>query len=153
MIIPEEPAQSAPAQSRQAAAYRSGSVFRAHELSELTESVIRELRCLLNTRLPVAAGLSDESSQTTINYGLPDFSHLNSASPADRELLARLIERKIAAFEPRLKQVRVSLEPHPVNRGAVTGNLRAVLQLESISEPVSFPLAVAGSGALIVDQQ
>ncbi|MDQ1469818.1 MAG: type secretion system protein ImpF [Bryobacterales bacterium] len=111
---------------------------------------MRELRCLLNTRLPFAAGFSDESSQTVVNYGLPDFSHLNSASPADREILARLIERKITAFEPRLRQVRISLEPHPVERGAVTGSMRALLQTESISEPVEFLLARGKSGGVLV---
>jgi type VI secretion system lysozyme-like protein len=125
-------------------------VFRAHELDALSESVVRELRCLLNTRLPFPAGSSDESSQTVMNYGLPDFSHLNAASPGDREILARLIERKITAFEPRLRQVRISLEPHPVERGAVTGSMRALLQTESISEPVEFLLARGRSGRVLV---
>jgi type VI secretion system protein ImpF len=122
---------------------------RVYAIEDVAESVVRELRSLLNTRLPVAAGMSDESSQTVLNYGLPDFSHLNASSPSDRELLARLIERKITAFEPRLKQVYISLEPHPTQRGSVVGTMSASMQTESFREPVSFLLAGGTSGIIV----
>lgn len=123
--------------------------FRAYELQALADSVMRELESLLNTRLPVAAGISDESSQSVVNYGLPDFSTLNAASPGDRALLARLIERKIAAFEPRLRDVRVVLEPHPTSRRTLVGTMTGTLQLAAISEPVCFPVTLAESGVAI----
>ena len=110
---------------------------------------MRELQSLLNTRLPSAAGLSDEGTQTVLNYGLPDFSMLNATSPADQTLLARLIERKITAFEPRLRDVRVELGPHPVNRRSMAGTMSGNLLLASISEPVSFPLSLGESGVVV----
>lgn len=124
---------------------------RAYEIERLALSVMRELRSLLNTRLAVAAGRSDESTQTVVNYGLPDFSGLNTSSPGDRAMLALLIARKIEGFEPRLREVRVILEPHPEARGVLVGQLRAKLQTEWMSEPVSFPLALGASGAEIAN--
>lgn len=123
--------------------------FRAYELQALIDSVLRELQCLLNTRLPVAAGRSDESTQTILNFGLPDFSLLNAASPGDREALAALIEVKIAAFEPRLRQVRVTLDADSSNRSRVTGTMRGMLQTASFSEPVSFPVVLGRSGIVL----
>jgi type VI secretion system protein ImpF len=110
---------------------------------------MRELQSLLNTRLPVSAGSGDEGSQSVVNYGLPDFSTLNAASPGDRTVLARLIERKITAFEPRLRQVRVVLEMHPSRRRTLIGTLHGTLLLGSIGEPVSFPIALGDSGVAI----
>ena len=123
--------------------------FRAYDLQALADSVMRELQSLLNTRLPVAVGFSDESTQSVVNYGLPDFSALNAASPGDRTLLARLIERKIAAFEPRLRDVRVILEAHPTSRRALVGTMSGNLQLAAISEPVSFPVTLGISGITV----
>ncbi len=115
----------------------------------MAQSVLRELQCLLNTRLPAAVGRSDESSQTTVNYGLPDFSLLNAASPTDRDQLAALIEKKIAAFEPRLRQIRVTLAPDPSNPCTVLGTMQGLLQMASISEPVTFPVILGNSGVVI----
>ena len=117
----------------------------------LAASVMRELQALLNTRLPEGARQSDERSQTILNYGLPDFSQLNASSPADCEKLASLIETKIAAFEPRLGQVRVVLEPDPdpSNRSNLIGTMSGRLQIAAISEPVTFPVSMGNSGILV----
>jgi type VI secretion system lysozyme-like protein len=116
------------------------------DIPALLESVLHEVKCLLNTRLPVAAGWSDESSQTVVNYGLPDFSLLSAANPVDCQKLAALLEIKIAAFEPRLRQVRVSFEPDPSNRSVLIGAMRGVLQVASVSEPISFGLSKGNAG-------
>ena len=85
---------------------------RAYSIAEVYLSVVRELRALLNTRQPVSPRPADNPGpETVITYGLPDFSSLNATSPADRQMLARLMERKIEAFEPRLRNVYVSFEP------------------------------------------
>jgi type VI secretion system protein ImpF len=116
------------------------------DIPALLGSVLRELKSLLNTRLPVAAGWSDESSQTVVNYGLPDFSVLSAANPMDCEMLASLLETKITAFEPRLRQIRVTFEPDPSNRSNLIGTMRGVLEVASISEPISFCLSKGNAG-------
>jgi type VI secretion system lysozyme-like protein len=124
-------------------------------MPEVFESVMRELRALLNTRLPVGPGPNPAhpGAETVINYGLPDFSRLNAVSPSDREMLARLIERKVEAFEPRLKHVFVSLEPDPQERGAVVGTMQATLHAESIHEPVTFRLAHGKHGVTLMESE
>jgi len=113
---------------------------------ELRESVRREVARLLNTRC-----LRDERNGTVIDYGMPDFSWMSAASGDDRRLLADTIARKVAAFEPRLRQVRVTIEPDAKDRRAVVGTIEATLVVESLREPISFPLAIRDkSGEVVV---
>ena len=109
------------------------------EIRGLIALVIHELRCLLNTRLPVGADRREDRRQTAVDYGLPDFSHL-SGSPSDRAQLASLVEKKIEAFEPRLRDVRVLLEPDPSSRRRLVGTVSGSLRVTTLTEPVSFPL-------------
>jgi type VI secretion system protein ImpF len=75
-----------------------------------------------------------------LDYGLPDFSWMSAASGDDRRLLADTIAHKIAAFEPRLTQVRVTLDRDPSDPRRLTGSINAILLSENLREPVSFPL-------------
>lgn len=110
--------------------------LRVHHREELRESVRREVARLLNTRCPVR----EDRNGSVIDYGLPDFSWMTAASGDDRRQLAETIARKVTAYEPRLRQVRVALERDPEDPRALIGTIEGVLVVETIQEPVSFPL-------------
>lgn len=112
--------------------------LRVHGREELRESVRREVATLLNTRCPAR----EDRNGSVIDYGIPDFSWMSAASGDDRRELADTIARKVAAFEPRLRQIRVTLERDAADPRAVVGILEGVLMVESIREPVSFPLLI-----------
>jgi type VI secretion system protein ImpF len=115
--------------------------------AELRESIRRELGRLLNTR---CAARNDRNG-SVIDYGIPDFSWMSAASADDRLLLADTIARKVAMFEPRLREVRVKIEPDAADPRGVTGTIEAKLMLESIRESVSFPLAIRNkSGEILI---
>lgn len=84
---------------------------RSQLLSELRESVRRDLENLLNTRLPCNEFSEnlDELEYSVINYGIPDFSGINLVSDREKELFRRRLEKAIAYFEPRFKSVHVEL--------------------------------------------
>jgi len=109
--------------------------LRIFTLEQLGESVRREIVRLLNTRC-----LSKDRNGSVLDYGLPDFSWMNAANGDDRRLLAETIARKIAAFEPRLTQIRVTLDRDPSDPRRLTGSIQAFLITETLREPVSFPL-------------
>ena len=111
---------------------------RVLEGAELRQSVRLEVSRLLNTRTPM---LQDRNG-AVIDYGIPDFSSMSASSAGDRERLADTIARKVSRFEPRLRQVRVTIERDETNPRAVIGTLEGVLVVESIHEPVSFPLLI-----------
>jgi type VI secretion system lysozyme-like protein len=112
--------------------------LRVQNRQQLRESVRRELYRLLNTRCPSR----EDRNGTVIDYGIPDFSWMSASSGDDRRQLAEIIARKVAAFEPRLAQVRVMLDQRQTDPRAVEGTISAVLIVESIPEPVSFPLLI-----------
>lgn len=121
-----------------------GSAQHVYGVLALLESVRRELSKLLNTRCS-----REDRNATVIDYGIPDFSWMSASSGDDRLRLAQIIERKITAFEPRLDQVRVTLERDATDPRAAIGTIGAELVMESIREPVSFPLLIlAKAGAI-----
>lgn len=113
--------------------------FRILTRAGLRESVRREVERLLNTRCPFPDGFLP-GQRTVVDYGLPDFSHLSPASDPDRQAMAMAITRSIEAYEPRLRRVRVMIEPDAQNRNRGIGVIEAQLVVGEVQEPVSFPL-------------
>jgi type VI secretion system protein ImpF len=80
----------------------------------------RDIEWLLNTRrtaIKVPDAL-EELRSSVFFFGLPDLSSLSHDAPGDRQRLLRSVEATIAAFEPRMADVRVSLveEETPAHR-------------------------------------
>jgi type VI secretion system lysozyme-like protein len=124
--------------------------YRVEEWAAIRSSVAREIQNLLNTRLAPGRWEAISEPQTVIDYGIPDFSSLGASNPADRGMLAEVIKRKLAAFEPRLSQVRLEFRPHPTDQTSMVGAIEANLTIESLSQPVSFPLEISTHGEVTV---
>jgi type VI secretion system lysozyme-like protein len=116
--------------------------FRIHDRDALCESVRREVARLLNTRCPCPERLRETDERTILEYGIPDFSSLSAASQADRSRLAEMIEQAVSAYEPRLRHIRVALEPAPQRPFALRGRIEARLVTGTVNEPISFPILV-----------
>lgn len=113
---------------------------RARGLRQLKQAVRRDLEFLLNTR-QAAGGVPPELRElgrSLAAYGLPDFSPLNVNSPADQAQMRRSLEATIATFEPRLRAVKVTLEPVLQTDRTLRFRVDARLQVEPTPEPVTF---------------
>lgn len=108
----------------------------------LREAVRQDLSRLLNTRSALRGSLRQLAEGTVLDYGLPDFSSLTPASDADRNLLASLVARAVAAHEPRLVNTRAVVRPDPANPKAVYGILSGSLRIGAIYEPVTFQMTI-----------
>lgn len=108
----------------------------------LRESVRRELERLLNTRCPFPAHRLADRPRSVVDYGLPELTGFSANRVEDRERLAELIRRAVEAFEPRLAEVRVRLEPVPGDALSLAGHIDAVFQGDAVTEPVSFHTVV-----------
>lgn len=122
------------------AVQREAQPFRMYDVAGVRASVERELIRLLNTRCALPAGAVDERDRTVADYGIVDFAYMAASSGTDVQQLAQILERAIAAYEPRLKEVHVSLEPARNNNAAVIGVITGMLVVGSVREPVSFPV-------------
>jgi type VI secretion system protein ImpF len=118
---------------------RDSAPTRSESVRDLKATVRRDLEWLLNTRRPsedLPEGAS-ELEHSVYWYGLPEVSSMDSSR--GRADLVRSIQTAIAAFEPRLSNVKVSLVGESE---ADTPQLRfvidALLRMEPVSERVSF---------------
>lgn len=106
----------------------------------LRESVHRELERLLKTRSSLPVGrLLERPELTVLEYGIPDLSAHSAGNAEDQVLLTGIVTRAIAAFEPRLREVRVSVVGLEGEQGKLRLRIDGVLSAGEIAEPVSFP--------------
>lgn len=115
---------------------------RTLDLRGLRESVRLELERLFNTRCPLPAHRLADRPRSVIDYGIPELTGFTARSFEDRDRLAELFRRAVEAFEPRLGDVRVRLEPVPGDDLSLAGIIEGVLRVDAVAEPVSFYTSV-----------
>ena len=78
----------------------------------IREMIGRDLEVLLNTRqrLVQPPGGEPELSQSILDFGLPQMRGTNLATQSGRVEFGRTIEAAIRCFEPRLRDVQVSVD-------------------------------------------
>ncbi len=115
----------------------------------IRESIVRDLEILLNTRQrlvqPPWAGV--EPTASIVNFGLPAARGTNLATAAGRKEFARAIEGAIRCFEPRLRDVQVTLESGATPLDPLKLVIAAKLAAGAAGEPVSFEASWAGGSA------
>ena len=82
-------------------------------MRELQAGLKRDLEWLLNTRKTIdpAPDSARETVRSVYHFGFADISSKSVLSGRDQSDLIRDMEAAIAIFEPRLKRVKVSMEP------------------------------------------
>jgi type VI secretion system lysozyme-like protein len=115
---------------------------------ELKASIVNELSLVLNTRCTVRKVIYEDHLESIPLFGLPDFfglgdfSYFDGSNSQDWPNAARLIETAIQAAEPRLENVRVSVEGYdPVNQTLAT-TVSASVKKSPLLKDIHFPLAI-----------
>ena len=113
---------------------------RAQSLKELKDSVRRDLEWLLNSRRPPAepAPSAKELWRSVYCYGLPDTTGMAMSSAEDRGRMARMVTTAVAAFEPRLLNVTVNMEPAAAGNRILHFQIEALLRMEPAPARVFF---------------
>lgn len=106
---------------------------------ELKESLRRDLTDLLNTRWACRSWPPDldQLESSIANYGIPDFTGVNMASPENREHLMKMVENAIKMFEPRLIRFSIGKEEPGIDR-RLHFRIVGVLRAEPYPEEVLF---------------
>jgi type VI secretion system protein ImpF len=113
----------------------------SESVRQLKNSLRHDLEWLLNTRrIPVAPPESfEELPRSLYNFGFPDITSLGRDSREVRVRLLRQVEETIAAFEPRLAGVKVSLVESEENGSRQMRFLiEGLLRMEPNPEQVVF---------------
>jgi len=114
--------------------------YRFLSVGQAKALVVRDLENLLNTKRTVwVPPLSyREVTNSLFVYGLQDFTAQSPRSPVARQQLRRHIEGVISRFEPRLRNVKVTLETSAQSDRNLRFRISALLVVDPVSEPVTF---------------
>ncbi|RJG41560.1 type VI secretion system baseplate subunit TssE [Mesorhizobium sp. DCY119] len=111
------------------------------QVRETREAIRRDLEALLNTRRcptapPTALG---ELRDALVSYGVEGIVSANLVTDESKLRLARAIERRIALFETRLSDVRVTiLNNRAAGERALRMRIQATFRLHDGMPPISF---------------
>jgi type VI secretion system protein ImpF len=113
---------------------------RSQSLKELKDSVRRDLEWLLNSRRPPVEppSTAKQLAGSVYCYGLPDTTGISLSSPEDRTRMTRLVEDAVAAFEPRLMNVTVTMAPVEPGTKVLHFQIAALLRLDPSPARVHF---------------
>lgn len=107
---------------------------------QLEASVARELSRLFNTRCRLAPSAISESTGTTIDYGIPDFSAMSPRNDEDRELIEKGLMQAIGFYEPRMSNVVVKLSELAGRSDGAVATISGDLTIGLKPQRVSFSL-------------
>jgi type VI secretion system protein ImpF len=110
-------------------------------IDELKDTVARDLEALLNTRIGLHEMMLKEfpeCRQSLMTYGLQDFAGRSLSSFDDRAHICACLEQAIARHEPRLRNVRASLELRDDAINCLNFAITALLVVNAAQEPVNF---------------
>lgn len=119
----------------------SGATVSRLSIEEVKDAVARDLEALLNTRSVISGELLKpypEAARSIVAYGLNDFAGRSLSSPDDRAFICACLEKVIARHEPRLRNVRASLELRDGAINRLNFSITALLVVSSAQEPVNF---------------
>lgn len=110
------------------------------DLPAFKAALARDLEALLNTRntLYVDRHLYPLTVRSVLGFGTPEQSVLGLPCPDQREALRLRVHQAIAVHEPRLTQLRVSLDQDHDDRRRLRFRVDAVLHMAPLREPVVF---------------
>lgn len=114
--------------------------YRLVDERKIKGCVVRDLENLLNSRRDITSLPEQfrELNNSVATYGLKDFTAENTDSQKVRQMIRKDVERTIARFEPRLRDVKVVLGTSGQKERNLSFHISAVLVVDPIREPVAF---------------
>jgi type VI secretion system protein ImpF len=112
-------------------------------LAQILESVREDLEELLNTRRPLAPSPTafPELARSVASYGLPDLASIDTSTISKRDEIGRILEQIITLHEPRLRNVRATMQPPTYPELSATFHINADLRVDP-APPVAFETTI-----------
>ena len=113
---------------------------RAQSLRMLRESLKRDMEWLLNTRQSPIDHIEKFPlvDRSVLHYGVLATSSLSMASSIDNRKLQKAVHDCITAYEPRLIDVKVTIEGRNSTRQQLSFHVEAQIDLDPAPEEISF---------------
>lgn len=119
-----------------------------YSIEQMGKAVQADLERLLNTHSDDSESIQKYRLYSKVaGYGLPDLATLSRLGEVDHQGICRILEERILYYEPRLKEVQVSLiEGEQENPLRLQLHLRAVLSVDPSPELAFDTILDLGSG-------
>ena len=103
------------------------------------KGVRRDLELLLNTRKSEINGIENFAfaNKSVLNFGIKDFTEINSQTVEGQEQIRLLIKSAIELFEPRLTDVEIAVTDSTED-GKLAIKIYGLLLVEPIATPISY---------------
>jgi type VI secretion system protein ImpF len=129
-------------------------IMTGYSVQQMYDAVLRDLENLLNSthafgQLPTEF---PETRNSIVLFGLPDLASIEAISQEQRAAIGKVIQRSVERFEPRLRNVKVSMlkpEANLVNR-SVQFRIDARLAVDPAPDVAFDTILDMGTGAYLV---
>lgn len=96
---------------------------------------------------PELADSDSELANSILTYGLPDLTMRSLDNPTEKDMLCSLVRNVVERFEPRLREVRVSIRPNATRFDrTIRLQIDAVLHVDPLIERVAFDTLIESAG-------
>lgn len=130
------------------------SIITGYSVQQMYDAVLRDLEDLLNsthsnTHLSEAF---PETRNSIALYGLPDLASIEAISTAQRAAIGKVIQKSVERFEPRLRNVKVTMQVKEENavRRSVQFRVDARLAVDPAPDVAFDTILDMGTGAYLV---
>jgi len=129
-------------------------IMTGYTVQQMYGAVLRDLEDLLNsvhTAHEIAAALP-ETRDSVVGFGLPDLTSIEAISPDQRNTIGKAIRKAVERFEPRLRNVKVTLlkPDEDATRGSVKFRVDARLAVDPAPDVAFDTILEMGSGTYLV---
>lgn len=127
---------------------RGSAVRSGYSIEQMANAVQADLERLLNTRSDDNEAVQKYRLYSQVaGYGLPDLAALSRLGDVDNQGICRILEERILRYEPRLKEVQVTLvEGEQGNPLRLQLHLHALLAVDPSPELAFDTILDLGSG-------
>lgn len=119
-------------------------VVKFYEKEDLIDSIKRELMHILGTQAKVKKEDYDELSTDPLNYalpemfGVPEFTYLDATNRENWKPLSKKIGKIIEVYEPRLKNITVTIQDFQATTQFLDLSVTAGLAIPEFQEEATF---------------
>lgn len=122
--------------------------YRTLSVEEVRASVVAETDALFNTRNPLSIEeLERRGELTALEYGVPDLVDFSPQYLEDRRRMARVYRDILQTFEPRLHDVRITVEELSDNKQKLVMRVDGNVRIGDVMAPLSFPVVIEQGAA------
>lgn len=130
------------------------SIISGYSVSQMYDAVLRDLEDLLNSTHAFSNLDANfpETRNSIVLFGLPDLASIEAISAEQRAAIGGVIKKSVERFEPRLRNVRVSMVKNDVNtvRRSVQFRIDARLAVDPAPDVAFDTILDMGTGAYLV---